>query len=93
MWRWRFWYWVRDLAQRQARAAYMRVNHHDRKCPVCLRWVSEMGGAEECQDSGEYFEMMQCKQCKQWSRWDCRSMLPVLASEQPTGGPRSVETP
>lgn len=79
----RFWTWVRDLAIRRLRDAYMRQYYHERRCPVCTTWTSETGGSKAVLDDGDRYQLMQCARCDGWSRWDMViSMLPMLAEDQ-----------
>lgn len=63
--------------------------HHDRKCPNCKLWVSEVGGVTKLEYlEFKYEERMTCKQCGYTSRWDCRGMVPVLFDFQFTHTPK-----
>ena len=76
----RFWEYVRTFANNRVREAYMSRHYHERRCPCCKLWTSEVGGALDIIDEGNGFEVMQCRQCKTWSRWDYRpGMIIVLA--------------
>jgi hypothetical protein len=79
----RFWTAVREIAVTRLRTAYMRQYYHERRCPVCTTWTSEVGGARAVKDEDDRYELMQCARCDSWSRWDMViSMLPVLAKDQ-----------
>jgi hypothetical protein len=82
-----FWERVRSYANAKVRAAHMAKYHHERRCPCCNTWTSEVGGAAAVKDEGNGFEVMQCKRCSTWSRWDYRSGLIIDLAE-----PWQVET-
>ena len=86
-----FWEKVRHYANEKVRREYMDRVRHDRKCPNCKLWTSEVGGACKVDYSElEHVEVMTCRHCGYKSRWDCRGMVPSLHSHQdqhrPTGG-------
>ncbi len=83
----KFWERVRQFANGRVRAAYMRRHCHERRCPNCQVWTSEVDGARDVRDEGDGFEVMQCNQCQAWSRWDYRPGLIVVLAE-----PWRVET-
>jgi hypothetical protein len=74
----RFWTWLRDFANHRVRAAYMRKVGHDRKCPQCKTWTSEVDGARQVLDDGPMDQVMQCNRCRTWSRWGMETMIPYL---------------
>lgn len=74
----KFWIWLRDFGNKKAKEAYMETYHHDRKCPNCKLWTSELGGAKSIVDDGDYHELMECIQCGYKSRWNLTSMVPFL---------------
>lgn len=76
-----FWEMVRDYANRRVREQYMRRYHHERRCPCCQTWTSEVGGAAKVIDEKNGFEVMQCNRCKTWSRWDYRAGMVVDLAE------------
>ena len=80
-----FWEWVRAYANKRVRRAHMDRAHHERRCPNCRVWTSEVGGCAALVDdpSDPWSELMMCSQCGFVSRWDCRGMLPVIAAVHP----------
>jgi hypothetical protein len=70
-----FWLWLRKYANKKVKKQYMEKWKHDRKCPQCNTWLSEVGGAEKFWAEGDY-DYMVCKKCHMTSKWDCRGMLP-----------------
>lgn len=76
-----FWERVRDFANRRVRAAYMERARHERCCPCCKTWTSEVRGCADLRDEGNGFEVMQCNRCGTWSRWDYRPGLIVVIAD------------
>lgn len=77
----RFWEWLRSVANNRVRERYMDRHGHDRRCPRCDTWTSEVNGALEVRDEGNGFEVMLCKRCRTWSRWDYRPGLIVVLAD------------
>lgn len=61
----------------------MDIYHHDRKCPKCLTWTSEVEGCKSMETSTDnpYIDLMECNKCGFVSKWDCSSMLPFLIKD------------
>lgn len=75
------WERLRSFASAKVREAYMDQHHHERRCPCCDTWTSEVGGAAAVRDEKDGFEVMQCKRCSTWSRWDYRPGLIVVLAD------------
>lgn len=73
-----FWEKLRSFANGRVRKAYMDKVHHDRKCPRCQTWTSEVGGCAGMRDDGDWHELMKCNRCGYESRWFVGSMLPII---------------
>ncbi|AGM46897.1 hypothetical protein AD45P2_00400 [Alteromonas phage vB_AmaP_AD45-P2] len=79
----RFWEAVRHLANEKIKKQYMKKTGHDRKCPNCNTWISEVGGAASVDYADEdWLEFMKCRQCGYKSLWDLRGMIPDLYKHQ-----------
>lgn len=84
-----FWEKVRYYANKKVRRQYMDRVRHDRKCPNCKLWTSEVGGAYKVDYSElEHVEVMTCRHCGYASRWDCRGMIPELHKHQESHTPK-----
>jgi hypothetical protein len=65
-----FWRWLFELSKRKLKRAYLDNHGHDRECPHCSTWISEVNGCvsykiEEYKPLGH----MVCKKCKKVSVW------------------------
>jgi len=65
-----FWERVRDYANNKVKEQYMRKFRHDRKCPRCSTWISEVGGCAGVEDVTSVLQEMGCKRCGYVSTWD-----------------------
>lgn len=84
----KFWKFIEEYSSKKVRQIYMRRVRHDRKCPNCKRWTSEVGGCATIFDEGS-LQLMKCKQCNYVSRWDCSGMMPMLDEFQLPNKPRA----
>lgn len=75
----KFWLWLRKLSNKKVKQHYMNRYYHDRKCPNCNIWTSEVNGCKSLIDTecGVY-QFMECSQCGWISRWNMMCMLPML---------------
>ena len=84
-----FWERVRYYANKKVKRQYMDRVGHDRKCPNCKLWTSEVGGAYKIDyHDNEYLEFMECRQCHYKSTWDCGGMFPTLHTQQISHTPK-----
>ncbi len=84
-----FWEKVRAYANEQVKRQYMERFKHDRKCPNCKIWVSEVGGAYKVDyTESDHIEKMTCRQCGSSSKWDCSGMIPTLNKQQDSLTPK-----
>ena len=83
-----FWEKVRYYANKKVKRQYMNIFRHDRKCPNCKMWTSEVGGCKSIDDRGHH-ELMECNQCGFASKWDCMGMMPTLSKDQGAHYPKA----
>lgn len=84
-----FWEKVRHYANRKVKRQYMDKFRHDRKCPNCKLWTSEVGGAYKIDyTDNDHVEVMTCRQCNYKSRWDCSSGFMTLSATQESYTPK-----
>ena len=78
-----FWRWVRALAERKIRTAYMEQFKHDRKCTNCNQWGA-LGGFDwnNLRHINSDYEGLTCTNCGHESIWYMGSMLPIPVSSE-----------
>ena len=73
-----FWERVRAYANKRVREQHMQKCRHERKCPRCNTWTSEVDGCKSLETFGQS-ELMTCKKCGYTSKWFMNhGPLPVL---------------
>ena len=78
-----FWEKLRHYANKKVKRQYMDRVRHDRKCPNCKLWTSEVGGAYKVDyTENGHIQTMTCRQCGYTSRWNCAAMVPFLDDKQ-----------
>lgn len=85
----KLWYWLFKLSKKKIKRNYMDAYRHDRECPNCKVWTSEVGGVISLnyQESTKQ-EIMECKQCGYKSVWNTYAMVPMLEEQQPPHTPK-----
>lgn len=88
------WEKIRHFANEKVKRKYMNRVRHDRKCPNCKMWTSEVGGCCSIDYSNDdHIEIMKCRQCGYKSKWDCRGMVPTLHDQQDSHTPKADGEP
>ena len=76
-----FWGHVRKYANEKVKEQYIKKHRHDRKCPRCNTWISEVGGYKSLSDWG-IKQLMTCEKCEYISVWDMTTFLPSLSEKE-----------